>query len=466
MGFVFYDTETTGTDNFFDQILQFAAIRTDDALNEVDRFEIRCRLLPHVVPHPDAVRVNGITVSQLTDRSVPSHYEMVRLTREKLLSWSPAVFMGWNSMRFDEHLLRQALYMTLHDPYLTSRDGNSRSDAMRLAQACRIFVPTALTFPVDHSGRSVFKLDAIAPANGFQSTGAHDAMRDVEASVFLCRLLMENAPEVWSSSMRFSSKAAVTEYLSQESMFCLCDYYREPFSCVATPIGQSQSNPAEWYVYNLCVEPGALLTLSDDQLSSRLSELPKPVRTLKSNGAPMLFPVEEAPDWCDGQELGMDELDRRAQVVRADAALRQRLIANFESSRTVYPRSPHVEKQIYDAFPAECDEQLMDAFHEAKWGDRRPIVEAFQDQRLKQIGRQLVYLERPDLLDAPTRLEHQIAHNKRLLGVGEDVAWLALPQALIDLQSMLTTASGPELELLREHCAFLRVRYEQALQPV
>ena len=52
MSFVFYDTETTGTDTAFDQILQFAAIRTDHELRELERFEIRCRLLPHVVPSP------------------------------------------------------------------------------------------------------------------------------------------------------------------------------------------------------------------------------------------------------------------------------------------------------------------------------------------------------------------------------------------------------------------------------
>ena len=50
MGLVFYDTETTGTNTSFDQILQFAAIQTDSELNEIDRFEIRSRLLPHVVP--------------------------------------------------------------------------------------------------------------------------------------------------------------------------------------------------------------------------------------------------------------------------------------------------------------------------------------------------------------------------------------------------------------------------------
>ncbi len=32
MPYVFYDTETTGTETAFDQILQFAAIKTDDGL--------------------------------------------------------------------------------------------------------------------------------------------------------------------------------------------------------------------------------------------------------------------------------------------------------------------------------------------------------------------------------------------------------------------------------------------------
>ena len=43
MSFVFYDTETTGTNTAFDQIVQFAAVRTDHELRELDRFEIRCR---------------------------------------------------------------------------------------------------------------------------------------------------------------------------------------------------------------------------------------------------------------------------------------------------------------------------------------------------------------------------------------------------------------------------------------
>jgi exodeoxyribonuclease-1 len=78
MGFVFYDTETTGTDTAFDQILQFGAIRTDGDLNEIDRFEIRCRLLPHVVPAPMALKVTGIAPERLTDSALPSHYDAMR----------------------------------------------------------------------------------------------------------------------------------------------------------------------------------------------------------------------------------------------------------------------------------------------------------------------------------------------------------------------------------------------------
>ena len=59
MSFVFYDTETTGTNTTFDQILQFGAIRTDDQLRELERFEIRCRVLPDVAVSPGAMRVTG-----------------------------------------------------------------------------------------------------------------------------------------------------------------------------------------------------------------------------------------------------------------------------------------------------------------------------------------------------------------------------------------------------------------------
>jgi len=58
--FLFYDTETSGLNRAFDQILEFAAIRTDLELNELERFTARIRLRPDVVPSPQAILVNRI----------------------------------------------------------------------------------------------------------------------------------------------------------------------------------------------------------------------------------------------------------------------------------------------------------------------------------------------------------------------------------------------------------------------
>ena len=465
MSLVFYDTETTGTDVFFDQILQFAAIRTDEDLNEIDRFKVRCRLLPHVVPAPGAMRVNGIKACELTDPALPSHYEMVRSIRAKLLSWSPALFIGWNSIAFDEGLVRQALYKTLHNPYLTNSNGNTRSDGMLMTRACNILAPDVLNIPTDGSGRKTFGLHHVAGANGFKHGLKHDAMADAEATIYLCRFLVEKQPDIWSSFMRFSTKAAVTAYITEELLFTFCGFSRgEPFSCVATAIAQNERNKAEWYVYDLGVHPNSLLTLSPAELAVRLNEIPQPIRVIKSNAAPMLFPTEYAPDICSVRENGLQEMELRAKALHADAAFCARLVSAFKSLREEYPASPHIERQIYDGFLDRADEELMGAFHAAEWPRRGAIVDKFQDPRLRRIGRQLIHLERPALLAEGIRHEHVAAGAKRLLGQGEDIAWLTLPKGLEQMEEMLVDATGQELKFLQEHHNFLRERHKQALR--
>ncbi|MCK5420273.1 MAG: exodeoxyribonuclease I, partial [Desulfobacterales bacterium] len=53
--YLFYDIETTGLNKAFDQVLQFAAFRTDRQLNEIDRYTIKVQLRPDVIPSPGAI---------------------------------------------------------------------------------------------------------------------------------------------------------------------------------------------------------------------------------------------------------------------------------------------------------------------------------------------------------------------------------------------------------------------------
>ena len=58
--YLFYDLETTGLNKCFDQVLQFAAIRTDKELNELEQHEIKIKLNADVIPSPQALLTNNI----------------------------------------------------------------------------------------------------------------------------------------------------------------------------------------------------------------------------------------------------------------------------------------------------------------------------------------------------------------------------------------------------------------------
>ena len=47
--FVFYDFETSSSNKQWGQIIEVGAILTDDQLNELDRFDARCRLSPGII---------------------------------------------------------------------------------------------------------------------------------------------------------------------------------------------------------------------------------------------------------------------------------------------------------------------------------------------------------------------------------------------------------------------------------
>ena len=173
MTFVFYDTETTGLDAAFDQILQFAAIVTGDDFNILEELNLRCRLQPHIVPSPGAIRVTRVGPHAIQAAPL-SFYEMVKAIRKFIDRWTPATFIGFNSIDFDEKMLRGALYQTLHPVYLTNTNGNSRLDVLRLAHAVAGHRPEAIAVPHNEKGKPTFKLAALVQANGLALDQAHE----------------------------------------------------------------------------------------------------------------------------------------------------------------------------------------------------------------------------------------------------------------------------------------------------
>lgn len=462
MSFVFYDTETTGLDSAFDQILQFAAIKTDAELNEIERFEIRSRLCPSVIPHPKALHVTGTTVDRLTDSGLPTRYDMTCQIRAKLLDWSPAIFVGHNSIAFDEHFLRQSLYQSLQPPYLTNTSGNCRSDSLRIIQAAVALEPGCIEVPTVNGKRS-FKLDQLAPANGFEHSNAHDALADVEATIAVCRLLLERVPEVWSNLCRVSQKQAALDFIASEETICLVEtYYGNTYAWIVAPLGRNPENPAEFLVFDVLVDPESLGELDDDELVGRLTASPKPVRAIRANACPLIFPSEDAPEIADATKMDADVLGKRVEMLKGDDGLRQRLINGWISTRPSWEQSIHVEKQIYDGFLTRKDEEILSAFHKTDWSDRHEHLQSISDLRARTLGARVIYEESPDDLPAEAKEEIDQEYAWRILADDDSSPpWLTITKAIAATDELIAGGEGPD-KLLLDYRTYLESRLELA----
>ena len=133
MNYVFYDFETTGLDTKFSQPIQIAAVVLDEDLNPIeghDPIDEKCKLKDGIVPHPNAMLVHKVPIDVL--KNGQSFYDMMDYVHKKFTSWGPATFIGYNSIRFDEEVLRSSFFQSLHDPYLTNTNKNSRTDLFKI----------------------------------------------------------------------------------------------------------------------------------------------------------------------------------------------------------------------------------------------------------------------------------------------------------------------------------------------
>jgi exodeoxyribonuclease-1 len=418
--FVFYDTETTGTETVFDQILQFAAIQTDENLREVDRFEIRCQLLPHVVPAAGALLATGLSPRAITDTGLPTHYEAARQIARRLADWSPSIFLGYNSISFDEELLRQTFYQTLQPVYVTNTSGNTRGDILDLVNASVVVAPTSLTIPIGISGKPSRKLDALAPANGFAHANAHDALADVEATIFLAKVIRAAAPGLWEEFMRLRGKPAVTARLNERGPFFLVEFYgTTPVVIPLAGCGAAPGAESLGCAFDLRYDPRDYLTLGENELLAVMSGRKKALRYVPCNKQPMLL-TGESSFTLPYAAADRDEFRSRADLIYRSQGFRARACRALGRRFSDRAQGIHVEQRIHDQFVGSADAALLKSFHAADWGARRILLEQLADDRLGELGRRLIFVERPDVLDAVERLKLEVWTSNRLLGSGPE----------------------------------------------
>ena len=296
MDLIFYDFETTGRDPHWDQILQVGAIKVSKEFKEIDSFEYRCRLKPGLIPSPFALAVNNTDYAKLIKTDC-SHYDMLCKLEEKFTKWSPSLFIGYNSINFDEEFLRNSLFRALLDPYLTSRKNNNRADLLELLRTIEFFFPNTINIPLNNKQKKTFKLDKIAPANSIEHL-AHDAFGDVIATKKLAQLIFKKNPGFWQSFLNGSNKLQVYKTLSEEKMVFLC----QTFYGKTTPISGTflLNHPMYKFpvLFDLNYDPADLINLNVKDLKENYTSGQKFLKFVKSNKAPILLKKNQIePSW-------------------------------------------------------------------------------------------------------------------------------------------------------------------------
>ena len=436
---VFYDFETCSSNVSYGQIIQAAAVLVNDNFQELDRYEGRCKLSPGIVPEAMALLVNKTTPKMLKETNL-SHYQMIRQLVEKFKEWKNSIFIGYNSINFDEEFLRRTLWKNLEYPYLTNTNGSERGDLFGLARACHLYYPECLKTPISDKNNPVFKLEKLAPMNGIKHDKAHSAMGDVLATVEIAKLLSKRAPNVWRASLMTTNKDKAFQIIKDEHVFCTdFFYYGKSVPFVMTFVCQ---HPQWGYpmCFDLKADPSYYFNLSINELKKELDKKPKVIRTIKHKKHPIIMNPSYGINFDNYKQLGIKKLNQRAKLIREnkeftkkvstildnDARERQEL----DSQLDIYP-----EESIYLKFASAHDNKIMPEFHKASWKEKFSVVQKFKDDRMKYFGKKILYEESPQSMP---KEEYNLVHKEmasRILSTNEE-KWNTIPRTYSEIDTL------------------------------
>jgi exodeoxyribonuclease-1 len=187
--YFFYDIETTGLNKAFDQLLQFAAIRTDTELREINRHTITVKLRPDIIPSPQAIITNRISMAELN--SGMCEFDAVRQIHQ-FMNEPGTISLGYNTLGFDDEFLRFSFYRNLLPPYTHQYQNDCRRmDLLPIAVIYWLFKRKALNWP-QVNGKLSLKLEHLGSANKLITGLSHDALVDVSATVDLARIFYKD----------------------------------------------------------------------------------------------------------------------------------------------------------------------------------------------------------------------------------------------------------------------------------
>jgi len=409
--YLFYDIESSGLNKAFDQVLQFAAIRTDLALNEIGRTSFLVQPSIDVIPAPQASVTHHIGVGQ-GQAAEYNEYQAVRKIHQ-MLNQSGTISLGYNTLGFDDEFLRFSFWRHLLAPYTHQYNNQcGRMDIYPMTLFYALYKPDILSWPERDGCRSL-KLEDLSATNQLAQGTAHDALVDVQATITLAKKLHQDS-SMWCYLCGLFDKKIEQQHLSKLPILLQTDVCAYPVGLMilgkfgtqaqyqAPVLGLGQhlhyrnqtcwlrlDQPeltgthvddiasTTWVVRKKAAEPGFILPYT--------SHYTKHIDTARQQV------IKENLHWCQHNSAILDKIsqyyldDTYTQVPEADTAA-----------------------QLYQVgFPSSTDQQACQDFHLVPPEQKLAILARIDHPVLREIGIRLLGKWIPEQLGATEREQFQ-----------------------------------------------------------
>ena len=224
MNLVIWDIESSSAITDFGSIIEIGGILVDENFKEKDRFNLRCRLPEGEIPQAMALIVNKTSIEKLTKVNL-SHYQMLGEIEKIFKKWSPAIFLGWSNIGFDDEMLRKEFFKGIRYPYITNASPNKRHDGINIARAAYAIDPKVLETEINEKGNAVFKLESLSRMNGFDSSEAHSALFDANLTMKILELIKKKQPNNWDTFLNTANKSDTETIFKKENIITLNEYF-------------------------------------------------------------------------------------------------------------------------------------------------------------------------------------------------------------------------------------------------
>ena len=446
MNLVIWDIESSGASTDWSSIIEIGGVLVDENLKEIDRFNLRCSLPEGEIFQAMALIVNKTSIKQLTQTNL-SHYQMLGEVEKIFKKWSPAIFLGWSSIGFDEELIRKEFFKGIRYPYISSAAPNKRHDGINIARAAYVVDSSILQTEINEKNNVVFKLESLARMQGIDTSDAHSALADAELTAKILRIVKKKQEHTWDSFLKTANKSDTETIIKKGEIITLNEYYYgksrlhlvvplHPKHCVH-PIYHGW-----YYSVDLRTDVESLLNLSINELKNEMKKTPNLIK-------------------------------KRAHVVQNNEKFSQNILTALreiaeEKEQSKSQEDIYAEESIYTKFTSNKDTALFPAWHAASWKDKLKLLDKFDDDRLIGFGKKIIYQEAPEILPQAMykSIKREIA--KRILSERNE-KWWTIPTLFTEIDTLREKYTNEndqkKLELLDEfnnYAISIQKKYENS----